>query len=38
MIDLEFLFPGLRGTAYDPTSEFDGRYNCIAHALGDASN
>jgi hypothetical protein len=38
VIDLEALFPALRGTTYQPTSPFNDHYNCIAFALGDTTN
>jgi len=34
MVDLEALFPGLRGKPYRKTSPADDRYNCIAWAAG----
>ena len=36
-VDLEYAFPGLRGTSYEITSRADRSYNCIAWAAGDAS-
>ena len=37
MVDLERLFPGLKGTGYSITSEAERQYNCIAWAAGDDS-
>ena len=37
MVDLECLFPGLRGASYSVTSEAERQYNCIAWAAGDDS-
>jgi len=34
MVDLESLFPGLRGSMYQITSPAAGVYNCIAWAAG----
>lgn len=36
--ELETYFPGLRAHIWDKTSEPTERYNCIAHAIGDARN
>ena len=36
MVDLEFLFPGLTGTAYQITSQATGLYNCVAWAAGES--
>jgi hypothetical protein len=36
--DIEKAFPGLMHVPYQVTSEFDERYNCIAHAAGDNRN
>jgi hypothetical protein len=35
---IEKAFPGLRGTAYQVTSPYDDKYNCIAWAAGDTTN
>lgn len=35
MVELERLFPGLRGTGYRVTSQAHADYNCIAWAAGD---
>ena len=37
-LDLEAVFPGLRGQPYLITSPQDRRYNCIAFAAGDDRN
>jgi hypothetical protein len=37
MVDLETLFPGLRGSAYVVTSPPSEEYNCIAWASGDSA-
>jgi hypothetical protein len=34
-LDLEALFPRLRGSGYQVTSPADGAYNCVAWAAGD---
>jgi hypothetical protein len=35
MVDLEAIFPGLRGSSYQITSPQTGLYNCLAWAAGD---
>jgi len=36
VVELELLFPGLRGTGYRITSQAHADYNCIAWAAGDS--